>query len=61
MSLGIKEDSMKEFIKNKYNVLIPIFLLIVLLIALLLYTKEYKNNRYAEIKEVEVYQYFFWY
>lgn len=49
---------MKEFIKNKYNVLIPIFLLIVLLIALLLYTKEYKNNRYAEIKEVEVYQYF---
>jgi len=49
---------MKEFIKNKYNILIPVFLLIVLLIALLLYAKEYKNNRYAEVKEVEVYQYF---
>lgn len=49
---------MKEFIKNKYNILIPVFLLIVLLIALFLYTKEYKNNRYAEVKEVEVYQYF---
>lgn len=49
---------MKEFIKNKYNVLIPIFLLIVLLIAVLLYTKEYKNNRYAEVKEIDVYQYF---
>lgn len=49
---------MKEIIKNKYNILIPAFLLIVLLIAILLYTKEYKNNRYAEAKEVEVYQYF---
>lgn len=49
---------MKEFIKNKYNILIPLFLLIVLLIALLLYAREYKNNRYADTKEVEVYQYF---
>lgn len=49
---------MKEFIKNKYNVIIPVFLLIVLLIALLLYTKEYKNNRYADVDEVSVYQYF---
>lgn len=49
---------MKDFIKNKYNILIPVFLLLVLLIALLLYVKEYKNNRYAEEKEVLVYQYF---
>lgn len=49
---------MKEFIKNKYNILIPLFLFIVLLIAILLYSMEYKNNRYAEIKEVSVYQYF---
>jgi len=49
---------MKEFIKNKYNVLIPIFLLVVLLIAVLLYSKEYKNNRYADVSEVSVYQYF---
>lgn len=49
---------MKEFIKNKYNILIPVFLLIVLLLAVFLYAKEYKNNRYAEVKEVEVYQYF---
>lgn len=49
---------MKEFIKNKYNILIPVFLLIVLLISILLYAKEYKNNRYAKIEEVEVYQYF---
>lgn len=49
---------MKEFIKNKYNLLIPVFLLVVLLIAVLLYTNEYKNNRYAEMKEVSVYQYF---
>lgn len=49
---------MKEFIRNKYNILIPLFLLIVLFIALLLYAREYKNNRYAETKEVEVYQYF---
>lgn len=49
---------MKEFIKNKYNVLIPIFLLLVLLIAVLLYSREYKNNRYATVEEVNVYQYF---
>lgn len=49
---------MKEFIKNKYNIIIPVFLLIVLVIALLLYTKEYKNNRYAEVSETLVYQYF---
>lgn len=49
---------MKEFIKNKYNILIPVFLLIVLLIGLLLYTREYKNNRYAEGKDEAVYQYF---
>ena len=49
---------MKEFIKKKYNILIPIFLLVVLLIAILLYTREYKNNRYAYVSEVDVYQYF---
>lgn len=49
---------MKEFIKNRYNILIPAFLLIVLLIAILLYSKEYKNNRYAKVEEVNVYQYF---
>lgn len=49
---------MKDFIKNKYNILIPICLVVVLLISILLYAKEYKNNRYAELKEVEVYQYF---
>jgi len=49
---------MKEFIKNKYNILIPVFLLIVLLIAVILYASEYKNNRYASVEEVEVYQYF---
>ena len=49
---------MKEFIKNKYNILIPVFLLVVLLIAILLYSKEYKSNRYAYVSEVEVYQYF---
>ena len=49
---------MKEFIKNKYNILIPVFLLIVLLIAVILYSTEYKNNRYADTKEVDVYQYF---
>ena len=48
----------KEFIKNKYNILIPVFLLVVLLIAILLYSKEYKSNRYAYVSEVEVYQYF---
>ena len=49
---------MKNFIKNKYNILIPVCLVVVLLIAILLYAKEYKNNRYAELKEVDVYQYF---
>lgn len=49
---------MKEFIKNRYNILIPVFLLIVLLIAIFLYASEYKNNRYAYVDEVEVYQYF---
>ena len=49
---------MKDFIKNKYNVLIPIFLLVVLLIAILLYAKEYRSNRYAYVSEVGVYQYF---
>lgn len=49
---------MKEFFKNKYNIFIPVFLLIVLLIAILLYSKEYKSNRYAYVSEVEVYQYF---
>lgn len=49
---------MKNFIKNKYNILIPLCLVLVLLIAILLYAKEYKNNRYAELKEIEVYQYF---
>lgn len=48
---------MKEFIKNKQNILIPVFLLIVLLIAIILYANEYKTNRYANIDEVEVYQY----
>ncbi len=49
---------MKNFIKEKYNILIPIFLIVVILIAVLLYTKEYKSNRYATSKEIEVYQYF---
>lgn len=49
---------MKEFLKQKYNVLIPIFLVVVVLIALIVYGREYKNNRYAEIKNVNVYQYF---
>lgn len=49
---------MKELLKKKYNILIPIFLLIVILIAVLLYTREYKNNRYTNLEEVEVYQYF---
>lgn len=49
---------MKEFIKNKYNILIPIFLIIVLLIALILYFREYKENRYANTTKEEVYQYF---
>lgn len=49
---------MKEFIKDKYSVLIPIFLGVVILITLFLYGREYKNNRYAYESEVEVYQYF---
>ena len=49
---------MKEFFKRRYNVLIPLFLLVVLLLAILLYAREYKNNRYARIEEVNVYQYF---
>lgn len=49
---------MKEFIKDKYSVLIPIFLGVVILIALFLYGREYKNNRYAYESETEVYQYF---
>lgn len=48
---------MKEFIKNKQNILIPVFLLIVLLIAIILYANEYKTNRYANVEEVDVYQY----
>ena len=49
---------MKQFIKEKYNILIPIFLGIVILIALFLYGREYRNNRYAYEKEQNVYQYF---
>ncbi len=49
---------MKEFIKKKYNILIPAFLIIVILIAVILYAREYKNNRYAINENVNVYQYF---
>lgn len=49
---------MKEFIKSKYSILIPTFLVIVLLIALILYINEYKENRYANMSSEEVYQYF---
>ena len=49
---------MKQFIKEKYNILIPVFLIIVILIAVFLYAREYKNNRYAKTEEVDVYQYF---
>lgn len=49
---------MKEFIKNKYNIIIPVFLVIVLGISLVLYATEYKNNRYAKSSDVSVYQYF---
>ena len=38
---------MKEFIKKYYSILIPAFLVIVILIAVILYAMEYKNNRYA--------------
>lgn len=50
--------TMKEFIKKKYNILIPAFLVIVVLIAVLLYVKEYRNNRYAILTDTDVYQYF---
>ena len=49
---------MKEFIKKRYNILIPAFLIIVILIAVILYAREYKNNRYAINENVNVYQYF---
>lgn len=49
---------MKEFLKKRYNILIPVFLVVVILIGLFLYTREYKNNRYANEKEEDVYQYF---
>ena len=49
---------MKEFIKKNYNILIPVFLVLVILIAVILYVREYKNNRYAENKDISVYQYF---
>ncbi len=49
---------MKDFLKKRYNILIPVFLLIVILIAVILYAKEYRDNRYAEEKDVNVYQYF---
>lgn len=49
---------MKEFIKKNYSILIPAFLIIVILIAVILYVREYKNNRYANNKDVNVYQYF---
>ena len=49
---------MKEFIKKKYNILIPVFLIVVILIAVFLYAREYKNNRYANVNDVSVYQYF---
>ena len=49
---------MKQFIKEKYNILIPVFLGVVILIALFLYGREYRNNRYAYEKEQDVYQYF---
>ena len=38
---------MKEFIKKYYSILIPAFLVIVILIAVILYAMEYKNNRYC--------------
>jgi hypothetical protein len=49
---------MKQFIKEKYNILIPVFLGVVILIALFLYGREYRNNRNAYEKEQDVYQYF---
>ena len=49
---------MKEIFKQKYNILIPGFLVLVVIIALVVYGNEYKNNRYAESSKVKVYQYF---
>lgn len=49
---------MKEFIKKRYNILIPAALLLVILIALLLYGREYKINRYVKETDTKVYQYF---
>lgn len=49
---------MQEFLKKRYNILIPIFLIIVIIIAILLYTREYKNSRYSESHKVSVYQYY---
>ena len=49
---------MKEFIKKRYNILIPVFLVIVILIAVFLYTREYKNSRYSKTTSENVYQYF---
>ncbi len=49
---------MLDFIKKRYNILIPVFLIIVLSVALILYNREYKNNRYAKTEDSEVYQYF---
>ena len=49
---------MKEFIKKYYSILIPAFLVIVILIAVILYAMEYKNNRYAIVTDTKVYQYF---
>ena len=49
---------MKEFIKKYYSILIPAFLVIVILIAVILYAMEYKNNRYAIVTNTKVYQYF---
>lgn len=49
---------MKEFIKNKYNIIIPALLIIVLGIALFLYGREYKNNKLAYVNDIQVYQYF---
>ncbi len=38
--------------------MIPAFLVIVILIAVILYAMEYKNNRYAIVTNTKVYQYF---
>ena len=54
----IIKSNMLDFIKKKYNLLIPIFLIVVLSVAVILYTREYKSNRYVETEDIEVYQYF---